>query len=497
MIQPGAFELARLEIDVLNGARPPCAGRHPKAPRVGKKVGDSSVATVPTEPLSSRPSVEEQARILRREQIHSVGQTALNHDHGAFRLTAKKKSTGIPRTLFRHDELRAKPCLVERSDPCYVHRAWLANPEDNALTEPIDIEGRLAFTMTMKEAIGRRLRIAVKCVAACPSSREFFDQHHNTALTRGRDMFKASSRGESQPMIQRAAPAKLNLYLRTRGQRTDGFHDLDTVMVALDLEDHLEVECAPSLSLASDTGLGLTEDLAGRAALALRADRDLAGAHIRIRKVIPTGGGLGGGSSNAAASLLAMDAFWELNTPFQTLLDLAAQLGSDVPFFLAGQACLAQGRGERLRLIEAPHLKLHGLLLFPDEPIATPTAYGWLDEDGLAEDRTVTADLPALMRAMVASDPKGILAHVHNSFTEPVRRRSPGVARCLDYLEGAGLRTLLCGSGSTVIGLSDEDHRPRQAAPNAPYPHRLVQLMGRFSASDRVTGLPNALSLRA
>tara|TARA_Y100001934_G_C12357877_1_gene779053 strand:- start:2017 stop:2913 length:897 start_codon:yes stop_codon:yes gene_type:complete len=298
-------------------------------------------------------------------------------------------------------------------------------------------------------------------------------------------------------MIQRAAPAKINLYLRTRGERPDGFHDLDTVMVGLDLADHLEVESAPELTLVSDTGLGLSDDLTGRAALALQAGRNLPGARIRVRKRIPAGGGLGGGSSNAAAALLAMDAFWGLNTPFPVLLDLAAQLGSDVPFFLAGQSCLAQGRGERLRLIQAPDLKLCGLLLFPGEPIATPTAYGWLDEDGLAEDATGTGELSTLIQAMARGDAQGALRQVHNSFTEPVRRRSPAVAKCLDYLEGAGLCPLLCGSGSTVIGLSAGSDLPQQVAKNAPYPNQSVKVMGRFPGSDRVTGLPNALSLRA
>jgi len=298
-------------------------------------------------------------------------------------------------------------------------------------------------------------------------------------------------------MIQRAAPAKLNLYLRTLGLRSDGFHRLDTVMVALDLADQIEVEAAPSLSLDSDTGLELSEDLAGRAALALRGSLSVPGARIRVHKVIPAGGGLGGGSSDAAATLLALDSFWNLETSFDALMTLSAELGSDVPFFLAGQPCLAQGRGERLHSITAPHLGLHGLLMFPDQPVSTPTAYTWLDDDGLARDAGGADGLNPLIMAMEKGDPQGVLAHVHNSFTIPVRRRIPSVAQALDYASRAGLKGLLCGSGSTVIGLSDDINACTRAAHDAPYPHKVVTLQGHFPGSPKATGLSKFRSLHA
>ena len=298
-------------------------------------------------------------------------------------------------------------------------------------------------------------------------------------------------------MIQRSAPAKLNLYLRTRGLRADGFHNLNTVMVALDLADSLSIEPSSTLKLSSPLGLPLDEDLAGRAALALQGNRQLPGAHLHIRKIIPSGGGLGGGSSNAAAALLALDRYWQLNTPFSHLMKLAAELGSDVPFFLTGETCLAQGRGEKLSLINAQKIELFGCLLFPDQPVATPDAYRWLDEDGLAEDPAAEEGLKNLIDALEKGDSEGVLASRYNSFTEPVRRRVDVVNEGLQFLESVGLHELLCGSGSTVVGLSNQVESCRVAAENAPFPAQVVRLMGTFPASSKGTGLPKGYQDRA
>lgn len=284
-------------------------------------------------------------------------------------------------------------------------------------------------------------------------------------------------------MIQRLAPAKINLYLRSLGRRGDGFHDLDTVMVALDLADTVELAPHAELQLNSDTGLGLHEDLAGRAAVALRAtlgDERL-GASIRVHKKIPAGAGLGGGSSDAAAVLMGLNQLWGAGLSSDQLLPIAADLGSDVAFFLSGQACLAQGRGEQLTPLPThPALSLYGLLLLIDEPVSTPEAYGWLDGDGLALDPDGGDRLQTLLSAWETGDSTAVLAQIYNSFTNPVSRRISSISEGLDFLAAQELCPLLCGSGSTVIGLSVDQQSVAQAANFAPVATCLVELQTQF-----------------
>ncbi len=145
-----------------------------------------------------------------------------------------------------------------------------------------------------------------------------------------------------------SAFAKLNLSLEVLGRRSDGFHEIRSVMQAVDLADRIEIRPAPELTVSCDC-----PDLEGERNLVWRAARDLAAcggkapaAEITVSKRIPVGMGLGGGSSDAAAVLLALNEFWELKLPLASLAEIAAGLGSDVPYFLWGGAALSTGRGE-------------------------------------------------------------------------------------------------------------------------------------------------------
>src|SRR5262249_28142922 len=147
------------------------------------------------------------------------------------------------------------------------------------------------------------------------------------------------------------APAKINLTLEVLGPRPDGFHALRSVMQALPLADALTFEPAGDLRLrCSRSDLEGPHNLVWRAAELLRRTAGTArGAHVRLHKRIPVAAGLGGGSSDAATTLIGLDALWGLETPRATLLDLGARLGSDVPFFLGERpTALVEGRGERL-----------------------------------------------------------------------------------------------------------------------------------------------------
>ena len=151
-------------------------------------------------------------------------------------------------------------------------------------------------------------------------------------------------------------PAKVNLTLEVLGKRNDGYHEIASVMQAINLCDRLTFSIADDLSLITDTpGLDTKDNLVYRAASLLNDKTGVsAGAEIHLCKGIPVAAGLGGGSSDAAATLLGLNRLWGLHLARDELEELAAQLGSDVPFFLAGGAALAEGRGERITPLPSP-----------------------------------------------------------------------------------------------------------------------------------------------
>ncbi|NLW51680.1 MAG: 4-(cytidine 5'-diphospho)-2-C-methyl-D-erythritol kinase [Candidatus Brocadiaceae bacterium] len=175
------------------------------------------------------------------------------------------------------------------------------------------------------------------------------------------------------------APAKVNVYLEVLGRRPDGYHEIRTVMQAVSLCD--EVEFAPradaDVVLSCDhPGLGeADENLVVRAARALQARCGVRrGAEIRLRKRIPIGGGLGGGSSDCAVTLLALSHLWGLGLSVDALEGLAGELGSDIPFFVRGGTALCEGRGERVTPLECP-APMHYVLVTPACHSATGRVY--------------------------------------------------------------------------------------------------------------------------
>ena len=178
--------------------------------------------------------------------------------------------------------------------------------------------------------------------------------------------------------MKQFAPAKINLYLHIVGRRPDGFHELETLMAPISLGDTLEIELIPDgiEFTYSDPALADAKDnLATRAArLFLDEFKPYAGVRIHLEKRIPVGAGLGGGSSDAAAVLLALRALSRLDCSTTKLVALAARLGSDVPFFIYGQPAICHGRGE---IVEPMALKqkYQGLLVHPGFGVSTPWAY--------------------------------------------------------------------------------------------------------------------------
>jgi 4-diphosphocytidyl-2-C-methyl-D-erythritol kinase len=251
-------------------------------------------------------------------------------------------------------------------------------------------------------------------------------------------------------VLSLAAPAKVNLFLRVLERRPDGFHEVETLFQAVDLVDDVHVQAVSGGGVSLDVegpDLGpVEENLAYRAAGAfLDAVGVTASVSIRLKKRIPAGAGLGGGSSDAAAVLRLMNAMYGDPADAGELAALGAALGSDVSFFL-GESPLAMGRGRGERLEAIPPLpEAHLVLALPPVHVATGWAYEALASRGLNAAGPRLGDPPAGW-AWAAS-----LAH--NDFQDLVAGHHPEVQAALDSLRAAGAESvLLSGSGAACFG---------------------------------------------
>ena len=252
--------------------------------------------------------------------------------------------------------------------------------------------------------------------------------------------------------IRLAAPAKINLTLEVLGRRGDGYHDLASIMVAVDLADDVWIENAPDVSLECDAaGLSGPDNLAFHAAERLRRETGhRGGASIRIAKNIPQAAGLGGGSSDAAAVLMGLNRLWSLGMSARDLTPIAAGLGSDVPFFLHGGTAMVQGRGEIVRPLPPAKLR-HLLILSPDIRVdnKTATLFGLLGGGG--------GDRGALTRKLEARIRGGgdvPAQFLYNRFDEEAPRAYPGLARYQETLRSMGATEIhLCGAGPSLFTL--------------------------------------------
>lgn len=256
------------------------------------------------------------------------------------------------------------------------------------------------------------------------------------------------------------APAKINLGLAVLGQRTDGYHELHSIMVPLTVGDELELTPARGLSLHV-RGASLPTDhrnlvylAAERYLHAASLDSATHGVSIVLSKALPLASGLGGGSTDAATTLMALARLYPAGLD---LAPLAQGLGADVPFFLMGQSALAQGVGEVLTPLELPALDL--VLVNPGDEISARDAYRWLDdEDGF----TPALPLDRVLHALDAGSPLPI----YNALQGPVAARTPGVRLALRALSAqSGLHSpLMSGSGSTCFALARSAAQAQEAA---------------------------------
>lgn len=251
------------------------------------------------------------------------------------------------------------------------------------------------------------------------------------------------------------APAKLNLFLHVVGRRADGYHLLQSVFQFIDRSDTVHLQLRDDGRIVRQQAIpGVPEeaDLTLRAAhLLQRHASPGVGVSIRVEKHLPMGGGLGGGSSDAATVLLALNRLWQVNLPRQALQDLALQLGADVPVFIFGQTAFAEGVGEILQPARAPHAWY--VVLTP--PVHVPTAAIFAAPE-------LTRDTPALKIAPFSAGVGHTTLHGlepvesrrplagHNDLQSVVVKRYPEVARHLEWLAQFG-ESRMTGSGACVF----------------------------------------------
>jgi 4-diphosphocytidyl-2-C-methyl-D-erythritol kinase len=234
------------------------------------------------------------------------------------------------------------------------------------------------------------------------------------------------------------APAKLNLFLRIVGRRPDGYHELQTVFRLLDWGDEVRLRVRDDGGICRTraiAGVPAEQDLVVRAAKLLQKHAGTgSGVDIEVTKRIPMGGGLGGGSSDAATVLVALNHLWQLDLTEGQLAEWGLQLGADVPVFVRGRSAWAEGVGEKLSSIELP--TRHYVVLDPDETVATAALF---------QAAELTRNAP---RATISSFASGEAAE--NAFEPVVRTRHPRVSDALNWLGGFG-QARLSGSGGCVF----------------------------------------------
>lgn len=249
--------------------------------------------------------------------------------------------------------------------------------------------------------------------------------------------------------VEALAYAKINLFLEVVRRRSDGYHDLVSVFQEIPLADRLSAEPAEhEISLACSNPFLPTDDrnLVVRAARLLREEAGISqGIHFVLEKHIPAGGGLGGGSSDAAAALRLACRIWNLTPPPEDLARLALALGSDVPFFLQGGTCLAEGRGEILTPLRgAP--RLEPILLLPPWSISTARAYAALSPTTLG-----TRSISSFLRALERGDLFAMAEESFNRFEDVVFLFEPREKKLYDAVASCHpLALRMSGSGSAL-----------------------------------------------
>jgi 4-diphosphocytidyl-2-C-methyl-D-erythritol kinase len=270
--------------------------------------------------------------------------------------------------------------------------------------------------------------------------------------------------------VERRAHGKLNVFLRVLGRREDGYHDVQTVILPLELHDLITVEEAEELEIvvagprADELGTAGGDALVERAAQAWvrAAGLDAPRARITVDKRIPVSAGLGGGSADAAATILALDELHGTDLSRETLLGIAAAAGSDVPALLHGGPVYADGRGDLVTPIHAQ--TTHWVVVPAPFGVLTRDAYAWWDET-----RVTGPDPGVLIAALEAGNDDLLGSALFDDLQGPVGARHPAIVETIQRLLDAGaLGAVMTGSGPTVVALARHMAHADQLAESVP-----------------------------
>lgn len=277
---------------------------------------------------------------------------------------------------------------------------------------------------------------------------------------------------EGADAVRVRVPAKINLHLGVGDRRDDGYHHLTTVYQAISLYDEITIE--------ANERAGIHVELAGEADHVIPVDdRNLAVAAVRLlavhagmkphvslrlRKRIPVAAGLAGGSADAAAALLAAARLWELPIERDELMNLAARLGSDVPFCLLGGTALGLGRGEQVRAVPSSG-QYHWVVATSHGQLSTPAVYREVDRLREAGEGSYAADASSLLVAVRTGDARSLAGEVHNDMALAATTLRPEVLQVCEAGEADGaLASLVSGSGPTVLFLARDQHHANALA---------------------------------
>lgn len=259
--------------------------------------------------------------------------------------------------------------------------------------------------------------------------------------------------------ISLKAPAKINLFLEILGKRDDGYHEIETVMQEIDLVDNLQFEEIREGVKLKCNNKNIPSDennLVCKAANLIVNECGIKkGVSISLEKNIPVGAGLGGGSSDAATTLKALNSLWKIGLSDIDLIEFAARLGSDIPFFIKGKTALCSGRGENITPIEVKS-EMNYLIIFPHINISTTTIYRNLKIDLTKKRKDVSFFLHALKYSKIADISKLLF----NRLEEVIFTTYPDLLRVKSSLELFNFCGLsVSGSGSAFFGLCNDRHQ--------------------------------------
>jgi 4-diphosphocytidyl-2-C-methyl-D-erythritol kinase len=295
-------------------------------------------------------------------------------------------------------------------------------------------------------------------------------------------------------MLSLPCPAKINLFLEIRGKRADGFHELGTLFQAVEACDTLSAQPWDTIALhgAESVTDNQEDNLVIKAARLLKARYEPripknAGIHFTLDKRLPSGAGLGGGSSDAAAALRLTNTLWDLNLTADELIALGAELGSDVPFFLSSPTAYGEGRGEILEPAPAP-FPFHVVIATPHCHVETAKAYRELARYRDEVLGGVFGDAWSSFRrdwAVQAQTP-GFYTRLHNDFEAPVMAEFSEIRDVRDTLQTHGpVKTMLSGSGASMFALFLNENDADSALAT-------VQTACRFAVKTRFSASPAA-----